>query len=80
MTTLVSAGTEEHGLGLSRMTTSCGIELWGQRGGYGFEALTVSTRDTPYRMTLYISTGHLAPAGTAVRDITDAGFCPPPQP
>ncbi|WP_329012093.1 serine hydrolase domain-containing protein [Streptomyces sp. NBC_00690] len=76
MTTTISAGTEDHGLGLMRMATSCGIELWGQRGaGYGFEALTVSTRDSRHRMTLYINTDHLALEGTTAKDVTEAEFC-----
>ncbi|MQY10002.1 D-alanyl-D-alanine carboxypeptidase [Streptomyces sp. RB5] len=77
MTRTVSAGTDNHGLGLSRMTTSCGIELWGQRGGgYGFEALTISTRDARHRMTVYFNTDHLAPEGASAREVTDAEFCP----
>ncbi|MET8826379.1 serine hydrolase domain-containing protein [Streptomyces sp. NPDC004610] len=44
VTTTLPVGTDAHGLGLFRMTTSCGTELWGhQRGaGYGFEALSVA--------------------------------------
>ncbi|GLF95195.1 serine hydrolase domain-containing protein [Streptomyces yaizuensis] len=76
MTTTISVGADAYGLGLFRMTTSCGTELWGQRGGgYGFEALTVSTRDTRHRMTLYFNTDHLALQGAAARGIADAEFC-----
>ncbi|MFE4971355.1 serine hydrolase domain-containing protein [Kitasatospora sp. NPDC056651] len=76
MTTTVPAGIDHQGLGLVRMTTSCGIELWGHRGGgYGFEALTVSTRDTRHRMTLYFNTDRLALQGAAARDLADAEFC-----
>ncbi|MFE2728476.1 serine hydrolase domain-containing protein [Kitasatospora sp. NPDC059327] len=78
MTTTVSDGTDEHGLGLTRMTTSCGTELWGQRGGgYGIETLSVSTRDTRHRMTMYLNTDALALQGTSARNIADAEFCRP---
>ncbi|MFE7129701.1 serine hydrolase domain-containing protein [Streptomyces sp. NPDC057638] len=76
MTTTIPDLTGDHGLGLMRMTTSCGIELWGQRGGgYGIEVLSVSTHDTHHRMTVYLNTDALALAGTAVRNIADAEFC-----
>lgn len=76
MTATIPVGADAHGLGLFRMTTSCGIELWGQRGGgYGFEALSVSTRDTRHRMTVYFNTDHLALQGAAARDLADAEFC-----
>ncbi|MGP4115424.1 serine hydrolase domain-containing protein [Streptomyces sp. 4N509B] len=79
MTTTVSDGTDDHGLGLTRITTSCGTALWGQRGGgYGFEALAVSTREGDHRMTVYLNTDALAVESTAVRDIVDAEFCPRP--
>jgi D-alanyl-D-alanine carboxypeptidase len=77
MTTTGSDGSDGHGLGLARMTTSCGVELWGQRGGgYGFETLSVSTRDARHRMSVYVNTDALALEGTAVRTIADAEFCP----
>ncbi|MGW2873105.1 serine hydrolase domain-containing protein [Kitasatospora sp. NPDC001225] len=76
MTTTVPAGIDDQGLGIARMTTSCGVELWGYRGGgYGFEALTVSTRDTRHRMTVYFNTDSLALQGAAARDLADAEFC-----
>lgn len=80
MTTTVPGPGYDYGLGLTTLTTACGIKLWGHNGAFaGTEAWTLSTRDAKHRLSLHFNTGFFALGQTPAIDIINAEFCPPPS-
>ena len=65
-----------YGLGLYRMTTACGRQIWGHGGGgLGYFTFPLSTLDGSRRITVLITIGRQAPDLQTVFDLFDAYFC-----